>query len=924
MSIVPDTRIRERPEIQHPNRIGVTTTRADGIPKVKGEFEYSSDMRMEGMLFGATLRSPHPRADIWAIDTSAALAIPGVHAVLTHHDVPGRKTYGMEVADQPVLAINHVRFQGEPVAIVAADHPETARRAADAIAVEYEVLEPVTDAERAMDPASPELHPESPEAPRLHGTGNVLRHVRINHGDPDAQADVVVSGEYEVGMQDQAFLGPESGLAVPDGEGGVDLYIATQWLHVDQDQVAASLGLPPEKVRLTLGGVGGAFGGREDLSMQIHACMLALHTGRPVRMSYSREESFFGHVHRHPCRMRYEHGATRDGRLVYVRTRIVLDGGAYASSSTAVCANAACFSCGPYELPNARVDAYVVYTNNPPCGAMRGFGAVQVAFAHEAQMDKLAAALGMDPVELRIRNAMAPGSRMPTGQRIPVPAPVAELLERVRDMPLPADERELLPGGISNATHGEGVRRGVGYAVAFKNVGFSEGFDDYSTARVRLSIEDGEPLVEVHTAAAEVGQGVVTVQAQIARTELGVERVAVIDADTRVGSAGSSSASRQTYVTGGAVKAACEAVRERLEALAAERGVAAAASPDGVALASATLEEGEAIEETVEWRHRPTHPLDENGQGEAHVQYAFSAHRAVVDVDTELGLVRVVELATAQEVGRAMNPQALEGQIEGGSAQGLGLALLEEVQVRDGEVLNASFMDYLLPTILDMPPMRIEVLEHADPEAPYGLKGVGEPPNISTPPAIAAALRAAAGRELPRIPVRPEHIVGLDAGTPTEAAFVARYGSVFERSPWVARAAWPRAPFAGVDELHSAMVEAVRAAPREDQLALIRAHPELAGREAAAGELTDASTREQASAGLDRLSASELERWRAINREYFDRFGFPLVVCVREHTKGSILAWAQERLDNDVDAEVEIALEEIAKIARLRLEELGP
>jgi OHCU decarboxylase len=902
VSIVPDTRIRERPEIQRPNRIGVTTTRSDGIPKVTGEFEYTSDMRMEGMLFGATLRSPHPRADVWAIDTSAALAIPGVQAVLTHQDVPGRKTYGMEVADQPVLAINHVRFQGEPVAIVAADHPETARRAADAIAVEYEVLEPLTDAERAMDPTSPELHPESPETPRLHGTGNVLRHVRINHGDPDAQADVVVSGEYEVGMQDQAFLGPESGLAVPDGQGGVELYIATQWLHVDQDQVAASLGLPPEKVRLTLGGVGGAFGGREDLSMQIHACMLALHTGRPVRMAYSREESFFGHVHRHPCRMRYEHGATRDGDLVYVRARIVLDGGAYASSSTAVCANAACFSCGPYDVPNARVDAYVVYTNNPPCGAMRGFGAVQVAFAHEAQMDRLAAALGMDPVELRIRNAMAPGSRMPTGQRIPVPAPVAELLERVRAMPLPAEERDLLPGGISNATHGEGVRRGVGYAVAFKNVGFSEGFDDYSTARVRLSIDGGEPLVEVHTAAAEVGQGIATVQAQIARTELGVERVVVLDADTRVGSAGSSSASRQTYVTGGAVKAACEAVRERWQA-----------------------GEDLPIEETVEWRHRPTYPLDENGQGEAHVQYAFSAHRAVVDVDTELGLVRVVELATTQEVGRAMNPQALEGQIEGGSAQGLGLALLEEIQVRDGEVLNASFMDYLLPTILDMPPMRIELLEHADPEAPYGLKGVGEPPNISTPPAIAAALRAATGRELPRIPVRPEHIVGLEGSdAASEEAFVARYGGVFERSPWVARAAWPRAPFAGVDELHGAMVEAVRAAPREQQLALIRAHPELAGREAAAGELTDASTREQASAGLNRLTAAELERWRALNREYFDRFGFPLVVCVREHTKDSVLAWAQERLGNDEDAEVEVALEEIAKIARLRLEELGP
>ncbi len=913
MTVIPDTPVRERRDIHRPNEVGVTTTRADGIPKVKGEFEYASDMRMDGMLHGATLRSPHPRADIWSIDIGPALAIPGVHAVLTHDDVPGRKVYGMEVPDQPVLAINHVRYQGEPVAIVAADHPETARRAADAIVVEYDVLEPLTDAERAMVPGAPELHPETPDTPRLHGEGNVLRHVRIRRGDHEATADVVVTGEYEVGMQDQAFLGPESGLAVPDGEGGVDLYIATQWLHVDQDQVAASLGLPPEKVRLTLGGVGGAFGGREDLSMQIHACMLALHTARPVRIAYNREESFYGHVHRHPCTMRYEHGATRDGRLVFVRARIVLDGGAYASSSTAVCANAACFACGPYELDNASIDSYVVYTNNPPCGAMRGFGAVQVAFAHEAQMDKLAAALDMDPVDLRILNAMGPDSRMPTGQRVGEPAPVAELLERVRAMPMPPVEEAdppALPGGVANVTHGEGVRRGVGYGAGIKNIGFSEGFDDYSTARVRLSMEGGEPLVEVHTAAAEVGQGLVTVQAQIARTELGVERVAVLDADTRVGSAGSSSASRQTYVTGGAVKAACAAVRERLDELAAERGVTS--DP------AAVLEEGEAIEETIEWRHRPTHPLDEDGQGDAHVQYAFSVHRAVVDVDTELGLVRVVELATAQEVGKAMNPQALEGQIEGGSAQGLGLALLEEIQIVDGKVLNASFTDYLLPTILDMPPMRIEVLEHADPEAPYGLKGVGEPPNISTPPAIAAALRDASGRALSRIPVRPEHLVGIDP----EEAFVARYGALFEHSPWVARAAWARGPFTGLDDLHAALVAVVREAPRERQLALIRAHPELAGREAQAGELTQASAGEQASAGLDQLTATELERWRALNRAYRERFDFPLVVCVREHTKASIMGWGEERLGHTVEEEVGIALGEIAKIARLRLEEL--
>jgi CO/xanthine dehydrogenase Mo-binding subunit len=406
------------------------------------------------------------------------------------------------------------------------------------------------------------------------------------------------------------------------------------------------------------------------------------------------------------------------------------------------------------------IDGYAVRTNNPPCGAMRGFGAVQNCFAHEAQMDRLAAALAVDPVELRLRNALAPGDTLVTGQVIRGTAPVAEVIRRAAAAPLPSgadlDDYLARPGGAGRTAGLDDVRRGVGFAVGFKNLLFSEGFDDYSTARVRLSLDGGEPLVEVHTAAAEVGQGAITVQAQIARTELGVERVAVLNADTRVGSAGSSSASRQTYVTGGAVKAACEAVRERLEALAEERGMPA--TPSGV------LAEGEAIEETVEWHHRETYKLDENGQGDAHLQFAFSAHRAVVDVDTELGLVRVVELATTQEVGKAMNPQALLGQIEGGTAQGLGLALLEEIQVSEGKVLNASFTDYLLPTILDMPPMRIEVLEHADPEAPYGLKGVGEPPNISTPPAVAAALRDATGRELPRVPVRPEHLVGLDLG----------------------------------------------------------------------------------------------------------------------------------------------------------------
>jgi xanthine dehydrogenase D subunit len=752
--------------------VGESARRPDGSLKVKGEFAYSSDLWAEGMLWGATVRSPHPRARIRSIEIGAALVVPGVVAVLTHEDVPGRKTFGLEIPDQPVLAFPDVRYQGEPVALVAADHPETARRAASRVAVDYEVLEPLVDAEAAIGEDAPPLHPG----------GNVLRHLRIRHGDPEATAEVVVTGEYEVGMQDQAFLGPESGLAVPDGDGGVDLYVSTQWLHVDRDQLAASLALPAEQVRVALAGVGGAFGGREDLSMQIHACLLALRTGRPVKILYGREESFFGHVHRHPARLRYEHGATRDGHLTYVKARIVLDGGAYASSSTAVCSNAACFAVGPYDVPNASIDCYVAYTDNPPCGAMRGFGAVQTCFAYETQMDRLAAELGMDPVELRLRNAMEEGSRLPTGQRVEGAAPVAELLRRVRAVPPPPrrsagplDLRDL-PGGVANVTHGEGVRRGVGYAVGFKNIGYSEGFDDYSTARVRLSVTAGAPLVEVHTAAAEVGQGLVAVQAQIARTELEVERVVVQPADTQVGSSGSSSASRQTWMTGGAVKAACEAVRARVLSLAASRlgraaaelalsggQVVARSAPGTVLVTLADLLGDEGVEETREYHHRPTMPLGADGQGEAHVAFGFAAHRAVVDVDTELGLVKVVEIATAQDVGKAINPQAVEGQIEGGIAQGLGLALMEEIQVAGGKVRNPSFTDYLIPTVLDMPPVKVDVLELGHPDSPYGLRGVGEAPTISSTPAIVAAVRAASGRPLTRVPVRPEHIVGLPA-----------------------------------------------------------------------------------------------------------------------------------------------------------------
>jgi xanthine dehydrogenase D subunit len=765
--------------------IGSNPLRPDGTLKVTGEFAYSSDLWMDDMLWGVTLRSPHPFARIRAIDISEALATAGVFAVLTADDVPGKNVYGLELSDQPVLAKDQVRYQGEAIALVAANHPEIARQAAKKIRVDFDIWEPVTDARVALGhPTWNRLHDVpaddvelSRSAAPIHPKGNLVRHLKIRKGDQGATADLVVEGTYSVGMQDQAFLGPESGLAVPDGLGGVDLYVATQWLHVDQRQLCTALGLEPEQVRLTLAGVGGAFGGREDLSMHVHGCMLALHTGKPVKMVYNREESFFGHVHRHPCEMRYEHGVNRDGKLVFVNCEIYLDGGAYASSTPAVVGNAGTMGIGPYVVPNVSIDAYGAYTNNPPCGAMRGFGSVQTAFAYEAQMDRVAAELGLDPVEFRALNAMEEGSMTPHGQVVDAAAPVVELLERLKAMPLPPEaDREpdlrSLPGGVANSTHGEGVRRGVGYAVTYKNVAFSEGFDDYSTARVEIGATGDEPMVVVHTAAAEVGQGLVTIEQQICRSELGVDNVIVHPKNTDVGSGGSTSASRQTYMTGGAVKLACEAVRDRVLTLAqAKTDVslqgaslvgANVVSADGTVVMSLAEALGdEVVEETREHHHRPTQELDpDTGQGFAHVQYSFSAHRAVVDVDVDLGLVKVVELACTQDVGKALNPNAVVGQIQGGSTQGMGLAIMEEIVVKDGKIRNPSFTDYLIPTILDTPPMPIEILEYADPNAPYGLRGVGEAPTISSGPAVVAAIRQATGLPVTRVPVRPEHLTG--------------------------------------------------------------------------------------------------------------------------------------------------------------------
>jgi CO/xanthine dehydrogenase Mo-binding subunit len=759
--------------------VGVSVPRPDGVPKVTGTFAFLGDLEAEGMLWGATRRSTVAHGRIVHLDLQPALAVPGVHAVLTQHDVPGHPYQGQHTTDQPVLCDGTVRHVGEPIAVVAADDEETARLAAAAIVVEVEELPPLLDVEEAL------------------ARGEVFRHARVRHGDQSLRGEVVVEGEYETSAQDQAPLGTEAGLAIPDGAGGVDLWGPTQWTHIDHQQLVACLGLTPELVRVHSVGLGGAFGGREDLSLQTHVAMLALVTGRPVKMVFDRTESFVAHVKRHRARMRYRHEADRDGRLVRVEARLLLDGGAYQTTSAAVVANSTYFALGPYRCPSTAIDGYALRTNHFPSGAMRGFGANQPAVAAEAQMDRLAAELGIDPVELRLRNAIAPGDRMPTtGQLVEGPLPVAEALRTVAAMPLPepltgagagtggagaggagaggagADgargtgardrgvpDPRLLPGGTGLAAAPDRVVRGVGYALALKNLAFSEGFDDYAEARVELTATGAV----VQTAAIEVGQGMVTILQQLVRSILGVEEVEVVFVDTgRIGSAGSTSASRQTQMAGNAAVQAATALREQVLA----RYDGDDLSIEGVWREGTLVSRLEDLardgaSEWVRFRHPGSEPPDEDGQGDLHVDFCVAAQRAVVDVDPELGLVRVVRIDTAQDVGRAINPQQVLGQVEGGIAQGLGMALTEEVVTEEGRIRNASFTDYLLPTILDVGDVEAVLIEEPSPWGPFGAKGMAELPTMGATPAILAAIRDATGRPLTRTPARPQDIAGV-------------------------------------------------------------------------------------------------------------------------------------------------------------------
>ncbi|WP_035793459.1 xanthine dehydrogenase family protein molybdopterin-binding subunit [Kitasatospora mediocidica] len=752
-----------------PFGLGSSPLRTDALPKALGIYPFAADLWAEGLLWGAVLRSPHPHARIVAIDTAAALAIPGVHAVVTAADLPAgpQSADGSAeeargpVGDRPVLAAGVVRHHGEPVAAVAADHPDTARLAAASIVVEYEVLDALTDPEQAF------------HAPPLHPDGNLFRHLPLRSGDPEVVGEVIVEGLYQVGRQDPAPIGAEAGLAVPRPDGGVELHLSSTDPHGDRERTAACLGLEPDRVRLVVTGVPGATADREDLSFQVTLALLALRTGRPVKMTLTREESFQSHATRHPALLRYRHHADAQGKLLKVEAQILLDGGAYADVSAEALAAATAFSVGPYVCPNVFVDAWAVRTNNPPAGRMRGEGALQTCFAYESQLDQLAARIGVEPLEIRRRNVLATGDAMPTGQAVTCPAPVAALLDAVATSPLPAlpmDEPDtdwLLPGGPGGAGDPSAVRRGIGYAVGMVHMLGAEGEDEVSTATVRVSGDHATVIC----AAVDSGQGFATLARQIVQSVLGVAEVYVAPVDSDQSIAGPSARGRHTWVSGGAVERAALMVRHQLlQPIAANFGMSVEllsiadgkiTSYDGVLGMPVTEAlEGKELWATAQCRPHPTEPLDEAGQGDAFVSIAFCAMRAVVDVDIELGAVRVVDVTVAQDVGRALNPGQIEDRIEAGVAQGVGLALLEDLRTSGGLLVNPSLTGYRLPTALDTPDVRIAaLLEERDVVATFGAKAVSAVPAVVAPAAIAAAVRAATGLPVGRLPIQPEDAV---------------------------------------------------------------------------------------------------------------------------------------------------------------------
>jgi CO/xanthine dehydrogenase Mo-binding subunit len=739
--------------------VGQSITRVDARAKVTGEAKYPADFTMPDMLHAKILFAGRPHARILSIDTAEAEAVPGVVTILTAADVPVNE-YGLQTPDQPVLcgpgsskpSADVVRFVGDQVALVVAETERAATRARDLIHVEYEDLPVLTDPFEALKPDAPQLHPHrqpSPIHPELSTEGNLICHHQIRKGDVEAawaKADVIVEGEYRTPSQEHAYLQPEAGLAYIDDEGLVTVVVAGQWTWEDQQEIAHALALPPEQVRVIYPAVGGAFGGREDMSVQIVLALAAWKLRRPVKTVWSREESIIGHCKRHPMWFHCKWGATREGKLVAAQVRVVADGGAYCYTSNKVLGNTTVTCTGPYEIPNVKVDVDGVYTSNPPSGAFRGFGAPQGIFAAEMQMNKLAQALGMDPVELRLRNLLRDGSL--TAMSTPLPGGVG-LVEVTEECARAAGWKQTEAGwqkpSARSAQHA--TRNGIGLAVALKNLGFSFGYQENCWARVELQGAAEIETATVYIGSAEVGQGSHTVIRQMTAEalKLPLEQVHLVAADTSTspGSSGSVSASRMTFMSGNAVRGAAAAARERWRA-----------------------EERPAVAEYTYLAPKTT-PFDpETGYGVPNFAYGYVAQAVEVEVDTETGQLRVLRVVCADDVGKAINPQQVEGQIEGGVAQAAGWATCENFIVEAGRVMTPHLSTYLIPTVADVPEqVQSVIVEHPDPRGPWGARGMGEMPFIPLAPALVAAVHDATGVWFDELPLTPERVLrGLETG----------------------------------------------------------------------------------------------------------------------------------------------------------------
>jgi CO/xanthine dehydrogenase Mo-binding subunit len=722
--------------------VGRSVIRTDALGKVTGQALYPGDIDMPGQLWMKVLFSDRAHARITRIDTIAAENQPGVVAVLTAKDVPVNE-YGLIMPDQPVLCgpgsakegADVVRCFADQIALVIAESEQSANAARDLINVSYEDLPVINVPEEALADGAPQLHPNTPK--------NIVAHYRIRKGDMDAAwkaAEVIVEGTYRTSWQEHAYLQPEAGLAYIDDEGRVTVVVGGQWTHEDREQIAHALDLPDDRVRVIYPAIGGAFGGREDMSVQIVLALAAFRLRRPVKIVWSREESIMGHHKRHPVTIKTRWGATRDGRVIAVEAEVIGDAGAYAYTSTKVMGNTNLTVTGPYEIPNVRVDTYAVYTNNPPTGAFRGFGGPQGAFAAEMQMSKLAETLGMDPVELRLRNVLREGSLLTVGTPVPSGVSIAEVVEACASRSYWEHSedrwlRQALNGG-SDPTK----RRGVGIACGFKNVGFSFGAPEECWAIIELRGRGGIEEVILYHAAAEVGQGVHTVMQQMAAeaTDMPMDRVRLVAADTAsTRNSGSVSASRMTFMSGNAI-----------------RGAAAQA------LALWEQEERPAIG-TYCYRAPKTTPYDpQTGRSEPNFSYGYVCEAVEVEVDLETGHIRLVNVFCADDVGKAVNPQQVQGQIEGAVVQAAGYAVLEELHVKDGRILNPTLSTYLIPTVLDVPE-RVEsiILEYPDPLGPWGARGMAEMPYLPLAPAVVSAVHDALGLWFDEIPLTPQRVV---------------------------------------------------------------------------------------------------------------------------------------------------------------------